>query len=511
MPTAQEEKVLPKVSLNTTQENKISTQRSVFVKVEPPAFNKPADEELFSNDKPNISFLKEHFRREGRLTEEQAIRIFKNTKEIFRKEPTLLRIPAPITICGDIHGQYYDLLKLFNVGGDPENTTYLFLGDYVDRGYFSIECSLLMCTYKLWYPNSFFLLRGNHECRHLTEYFTFKLECQSKYSERVYDAAMDCFDSLPLAAVVNNQFFCVHGGLSPDLKTMEDVEKIDRFREIPTSGIMNSLLWADPHEQFDNDNNPNFEYNHVRGCSYFFSYRATCEFLDRNNLLSVVRAHEAQADGYRMYRKNKTTGFPALIIIFSAPNYCDVYNNKAAVLKYDGSVLNISQFHASPHPYWLPNFMDVFSWSLPFVGEKTTSMLLAILNICSQEEEPSAQAPDTEQRRQIIKNKVMAIGKMSRTFSVLRENSELVTELKNLSHSNRMPTGTLGLGSEGLRKAITTFEEARRSDIENERLPSTSREGMNAIHQENTASKIRDAVSESDNQLSRIAEVIASD
>lgn len=166
-----------------------------------------------------------------------------------------------------------------------------------------------------------------------------------------------------------------------------------------------------------------------------------------------------------MYRKSKDTGFPALMTIFSAPNYIDVYGNKAAVLRYDKSVLNVRQFNASPHPYWLPNFMNVFNWSLPFVGEKITSMLLAILNICSQEElqqtgaidaSPPHRRPepisDTDQRRQIIKNKILAIGKMSRSFSVLRENSELVMELKSKCDTGKLPAGTLELGAEGIRR-----------------------------------------------------------
>ncbi|KAI9249664.1 calcineurin [Phascolomyces articulosus] len=475
----------------------VSTKERIYTQVDPPAVKFPSDDELWSKEHPgypNLEFLKQHFYHEGRLHESQALQIINSAKMILQSEPTLVRVPAPITICGDIHGQFYDLLKLFEVGGDPAITRYLFLGDYVDRGYFSIEVLLYMLSFKLWYPTTFSLLRGNHECRHLTEYFTFKMECKHKYSEQVYNAAMDCCDCLPLAAVVNDQFLCMHGGISPALKTLKDIEELDRFRETPTSGLMCDLLWADPFEDFDAEHHPKFDHNHVRGCSYFFSYKAACQFLDKNHLLSIIRAHEAQANGYRMYRKSKSTGFPALMTIFSAPNYIDVYNNKAAVLRYDKNVLNIRQFNSSPHPYWLPNFMNVFDWSLPFVGEKITSMLLAILNICTQEElqadnqqqqkegstiEPAASSamyrrtsPDFEQhRRHIIQNKIRAIGRISRAYSVLREHSEMVTELKNLSGTGKLPTGTLMLGSEGIRDAISTFEEAKQTDIENERLP----------------------------------------
>jgi hypothetical protein len=108
---------------------------------------------------------------------------------------------------------------------------------------------------------------------------------------------------------------------------------------------MCDILWADPLEEFGQEKtNDFFIHNHVRGCSYFFSYPAACAFLEKNNLLSIIRAHEAQDAGYRMYRKTRTTGFPSVMTIFSAPNYLDVYNNKAAVLKYENNVMNIRQF-----------------------------------------------------------------------------------------------------------------------------------------------------------------------
>lgn len=251
---------------------------------------------------------------------------------------------------------------------------------------------------------------------------------------------------------------------------------------------MCDILWADPLEEFGQEKTDEyFVHNNVRGCSYFFSYPAACAFLENNNLLSVIRAHEAQDAGYRMYRKTRTTGFPSVMTIFSAPNYLDVYNNKAAVLKYENNVMNIRQFNCTPHPYWLPNFMDVFTWSLPFVGEKITDMLIAILNTCSrdelEEETPTSTSmisanmdPESSDfKKRAIKNKIIAIGRMSRFFQVLREESEKVTELKTAS-GGRLPTGTLMLGSEGIKQAINNFEDARRVDLQNERLPPTAEE-----------------------------------
>ncbi|KAI1230077.1 hypothetical protein IHE44_0010466, partial [Lamprotornis superbus] len=304
-------------------------------------------------------------------------------------------------------------MKLFEVGGSPNNTRYLFLGDYVDRGYFSIECVLYLWSLKINHPKTLFLLRGNHECRHLTEYFTFKQECRIKYSERVYDACMDTFDCLPLAALLNQQFLCVHGGLSPEITCLDDIRKLDRFKEPPAFGPMCDLLWSDPSEDYGNEKTlEHFAHNTVRGCSYFYSYPAVCEFLQNNSLLSVIRAHEAQDAGYRMYRKSQTTGFPSLITIFSAPNYLDVYNNKV------------------------------------------TEMLVNILNICSDDELISdgdeTLEGGTTVRKEIIRNKIRAIGKMARVFSVLREESESVLTLKGLTPTGTLPLGVLSGGRQTL-------------------------------------------------------------
>ncbi|KAJ7348162.1 Metallo-dependent phosphatase-like protein [Mycena albidolilacea] len=527
-----------------------------------PATHRLSDAEFFATDefgasKPNVRILRDHFFREGRLTEDHAIYILEHATKLLTSEPNMVEVQGPVTICGDIHGQYYDLMKLFDVGGPLTDNAYLFLGDYVDRGCFGIECLLYLYTLKLWFPHKFTLLRGNHECQHLTEYFTFKRECLHKYSQRVYDACLASFRALPVAALVDGRFFCVHGGLSPELNMLSDIQTLDRFAEPGSRGLLCDLLWSDPIAGFGHEDEragapgtpssasaiplgATFLHNQTRGCSFFFTYAAACQFLERNGLLGIIRGHEAQDAGYTMHRKTPTKKFPSVITIFSAPNYLDVYHNRGAILKYANKNITIRQYNASPHPYWLPNFQNAFTWSLPFVGAKITEMLLAVLSVCSEEElesdsdesvsgdedlggvsvsgdlggEGEGMETDTDadtativrrrrrkakgrtdadgdaemrdrtartlglstpeevaRRRQEIKSKIIAVGRMQRVFQLLREEAESASELADAEAGSAAGvSGALGVQRQ-VRGSIHNFEDARRSDLLNERLP----------------------------------------
>lgn len=350
----------------------------------------------------NIAALKVHLLKEGRVKPDDAYFIMACATEILKAEKNLLQLREPVIVVGDIHGQFYDLVKLLEIGGMPspeDGRTYLFLGDYVDRGCFSCECVLLLLALKCCFPQNVFLLRGNHEARHLTTYFNFKTECQFKYSQMFYSKTIDAFDALPLASLVGSRFFCVHGGLSPDVTHVEDIQHIHRFREVPSGGAMCDLLWSDPHWDVENPSpsssdglynlstsasyemTPSFTPNDQRGCSYVFNFACLKHFITENSILCVVRAHEAQDEGYRLYRSHPNTHFPALLTVFSAPNYCDTYDNKGAIVLLSEGKMNIKQFFSSPHPYYLPNFMNALTWSGPFVSQKVRAAMASILLI----------------------------------------------------------------------------------------------------------------------------------
>ena len=165
-------------------------------------------------------------------------------------ESNVQPISSPVTVCGDIHGQLHDLLELFKIAGDPPDTNYLFMGDYVDRGYYSVEVASLLLCLKTRFPDRIHLLRGNHESRQITQVYGFYDECVRKYgSGNVWKMFTDLFDYLPLTAAIENQIFCLHGGLSPSIDTLDHIRQLDRVQEVPHEGSMCDLLWSDPDDR----------------------------------------------------------------------------------------------------------------------------------------------------------------------------------------------------------------------------------------------------------------------
>ena len=421
---------------------------------------------------PDWKLLKTHLTKEGRLAKEDVIELVNLFKETIKNEPNILKIQDPITIVGDLHGQFYDLLKCLEVGGNPETTKYLFLGDYVDRGAFSIEILLLLMSIKLNFKDTILMLRGNHECRQMTSFFNFKQECEVKYDSQIYDLFMNAFDCLPFGCLINEKFIAFHGGISPEIDKLNDLNKLNRFQEPQKSGAVCDILWSDPCEKDDDAVKTGFIPNATRGCSYIFGAKATDPFLNKNNILSIVRAHETQLEGFKMHQWNQNVDFPSVITIFSAPNYCDVYNNKAAVIKFKNNMVNIQQYNYSPHPFILPSFMNIFNWSIPFVSEKISEMLLQIIKKEDLEHTAGEESTIIEDRvTDSLRMKVKFITMLMTMYRTLREQSELIMKLKGFCPGNKIPRGILIQGPEALKSALERYKNAKKLDATNEMMP----------------------------------------
>jgi serine/threonine-protein phosphatase PP1 catalytic subunit len=229
-------------------------------------------------------------------------------REVFLSQPALLELDAPVKIVGDVHGQYTDLIRMFEMCGFPPHSNFLFLGDYVDRGKQSLETILLLFCYKLKYPENFFLLRGNHECANVTRVYGFYDECKRRCNVKVWKTFVDTFNTLPIAAIVASKIFCVHGGLSPSLSHMDDIRNIARPTDVPDYGLLNDLLWSDPA-----DMEQDWEANE-RGVSYCFGKKVITDFLAAHDFDLVCRAHMVVEDGYEFFTDR------VLVTVFSAPN-----------------------------------------------------------------------------------------------------------------------------------------------------------------------------------------------
>ncbi|CAG9839757.1 unnamed protein product [Diabrotica balteata] len=184
------------------------------------------------------------------LTENQVKTLCDKAKEILSKESNVQEVKCPVTVCGDVHGQFHDLMELFRIGGRSPDTNYLFMGDYVDRGYYSVETVTLLVALKVRYKERITILRGNHESRQITQVYGFYDECLRKYGNaNVWKFFTDLFDYLPLTALVDSQIFCLHGGLSPSIDTLDHIRALDRLQEVPHEGPMCDLLWSDPDDR----------------------------------------------------------------------------------------------------------------------------------------------------------------------------------------------------------------------------------------------------------------------
>ncbi|KAI9660415.1 MAG: hypothetical protein M1821_009765 [Bathelium mastoideum] len=253
---------------------------------------------------------------EGRVTKSVCLKnaeifeICRRAREVFLNQPALLELNAPVKIVGDVHGQYTDLIRLFEMCGFPPDANYLFLGDYVDRGKQSLETILLLLCYKIKFPSNFFLLRGNHECANVTRVYGFYDECKRRTTVKVWKNFVDTFNCLPIASIVADKIFCVHGGLSPSLQHMDDIRNIQRPTDVPDYGLLNDLLWSDPA-----DLNPGSDWEaNERGVSYCFGKKVILKFLEEHDFDLVCRAHMVVEDGYEFFSDR------ILVTVFSAPN-----------------------------------------------------------------------------------------------------------------------------------------------------------------------------------------------
>ncbi|CAN4098794.1 unnamed protein product [Withania somnifera] len=237
--------------------------------------------------------------RQVQLLEAEIRSLCTAAREIFLQQPNLLELEAPIKICGD----------------------------YVDRGKQSLETICLLLAYKIKYPENFFLLRGNHECASINRIYGFYDECKRRFNVRLWKTFTDCFNCLPVAALIDDKILCMHGGLSPDLTDLDLIRNLPRPTDVPDSGLLCDLLWSDPSREVKgwgmND----------RGVSYTFGPDKVVEFLMQHDMDLVCRAHQVVEDGYEFFAERQ------LVTVFSAPNYCGEFDNAGAMMSVDENLM----------------------------------------------------------------------------------------------------------------------------------------------------------------------------
>ena len=295
----------------------------------------------------------EHFKNQKLIHKRYVARILLSCKKYFETMPSLVELSIPtdppehdqsatphMTVCGDTHGQYYDVLNIFEMNGYPSKTNpYLFNGDFVDRGSFSVEVILTYLLFKLSDPSCIHLTRGNHETKNMNRIYGFEGEVKAKYDDKIFELFLEVFCHLPLATVIEGKVFVTHGGLPSDEGvSLDDIRKIKRGTEPPESGLMSDLMWSDP-QPFPGKSPSK------RGVGFSFGPDITERFLEFNSLSLLVRSHEVKEEGYLVEHGGKT------ITVFSAPNYCDTMGNKGAFIHFDKTLEpKYTQYTSVPHP-----------------------------------------------------------------------------------------------------------------------------------------------------------------
>ena len=241
--------------------------------------------------------------------------------EILKTQKPLLELNAPIYVIGDLHGNIFDLLRIFIISNPPPMSRFLFLGDYVDRGQFSIEVVTLLLSLQVIYPEHIYLIRGNHEFECVNSFYGFKDECTKHYSSKnLYDEFNLVFSYLPLAAIINNDIFCVHGGLSPQLTSLDQFNKLQMPMKTYDPEFVADIVWSDPSSDSDAYVRSN------RGTGVTFGKTAIADFLEDFNFTTIIRAHQCVEKGIQFAHKKQ------VITVFSASYYTPAGNSSGFIV-----------------------------------------------------------------------------------------------------------------------------------------------------------------------------------
>ncbi|CAF9912221.1 MAG: Palmitoyl-protein thioesterase 1 [Gomphillus americanus] len=293
-----------------------------------------------------IDDMIERFKNGKKIHKKYVYQILSAVNKIVYDEPTMVEMKVPqdhkLTVCGDTHGQYFDLLEIFRLNGSPSDSHYyLFNGDFVDRGSWSTEIALLLYAYKWLRPDKFFLNRGNHETDDMNRVYGFEGECKAKYNDKVFKLFSETFSALPLATLIGSKYLTLHGGLfSDDKVTLDDIRKLNRHtqKQPGHAGLMMEMLWTDPQPMPGRGPSK-------RGVGLQFGPDVTKRFCEANGLEAVIRSHEVRMEGYEVEHDGRC------ITVFSAPKYCDSTENQGAYINIGPEYkLDFHRFDAVPHP-----------------------------------------------------------------------------------------------------------------------------------------------------------------